>query len=218
METSIRARIRAGDAAAYGQLFEEHAQAVHRHALRMTGEWAVAEDVVSLTFLEAWRLRAKVEPEGESLRPWLLGIATNVIRNTRRAARRHQKALAKLPPRESLPDIAVELTGRIADAEQLAAAKAALERLRPAEREVFALCVWEGLDHAAVAEALGKPVGTVRSRLSRARARLRELTERELAAARKARSAERDLQRGRAYGQVPGDRTFAVRPSKETIR
>ncbi|AUG76430.1 Putative sigma factor [Kitasatospora sp. MMS16-BH015] len=228
METTTRARIRAGDAVAYGQLFEEHAQAVHRHALRMTGEWAVAEDVVSLTFLEAWRLRAKVDPEGESLRPWLLGIATNVIRNTRRAARRHREAMAKLPPRESLPDIAVELTARMADAEQLAAAKAALARLKPAEREVFALCVWEGLDHAAVAEALGKPVGTIRSRLSRARARLRDLTEKELAAARATRGAalapeagpspEERLQRPGAHGQVTDDRTVAVRPTKETIR
>lgn len=151
---------------------------------------------------------------GESLRPWLLGIATNVIRNTRRAARRHQTALAKLPPRDAVPDFAAELTGRIADAEQLAAAKAALEQLRPAEREVFALCVWEGLDHAAVAEALGKPVGTVRSRLSRARSRLRELTAKELVAGRSARST----QRANADGQVPGDREIVVRSTKETIR
>ena len=180
----------------------------------MTGDWALAEDVVSLTFLEALRLHARVEPEGGSLLPWLLGIATNVIRNTRRAARRHHKALAKLPPRGDVPDFAAELTGRMADAEQLAAAKAALEQLRPAEREVFALCVWEGLDHAAVAEALGKPVGTVRSRLSRARRRLRDLTAKELATAR----AERSRQRTEANGQVPGDCAIAVRSSKETIR
>ncbi|MDH6577070.1 RNA polymerase sigma factor (sigma-70 family) [Kitasatospora sp. MAP5-34] len=199
---------------AFGQVFEDHARAVYRHAVRMTGDWVVAEDVVSLTFLEAWRLRARVEPEGESLRPWLLGIATNVIRNTRRAARRHQKALARLPPREVVPDFAAELTGRIADAEQLVGALAALEQLRPAEREVFALYVWEGLDHAAVAEALGKPVGTVRSRLSRARSRLRELTAKQLAATRSARG----LQRTDTDGQVTGDCGLAVRSSKETIR
>lgn len=94
------------------------------------------------------------------------------------------------------------------------AAKAALERLRPAEREVFALYVWEGLDHAAVAEALGKPVGTVRSRLSRARARLRELTDQELARER----AERSTQRRSGSGQLTGDRALAVRSTKETIR
>ncbi|MFJ8475380.1 RNA polymerase sigma factor [Kitasatospora sp. NPDC094011] len=214
MEQSIRARIRAGDAEAFGQVFEDHARTVYRHAVRMTGDRAVAEDVVSLTFLEAWRLRAKVAPDGESLAPWLLGIAGNVIRNTRRAARRHQRAMAKLPPCPVAPDFAGEVADRIADAEELAAAKAAFARLRPADREVFALCVWEGLDHAAAAEALGRPVGTVRSRLSRARARLRELTARELASARSARG----VQRPGGTGQVPGDRIPAVRPTKETIR
>jgi len=224
VENSIRARIRTGDPEAFGQAFEEHAGAVHRHALRMTADRSVAEDVVSLTFLEAWRLRARVEPEGGSLRPWLLGIATNVIRNSRRAARRHREAMAKLPPREDAPDFAVELTGRIADAEQLLAAKAALERLRPAEREVFALCVWEGLDHAAVAEALGKPVGTIRSRLSRARARLRELTAQELATNRSKRAAGGGgsggtrMQRTTVRGQLIDDRRIAVRSREETIR
>ncbi|GAA1397501.1 hypothetical protein GCM10009639_34950 [Kitasatospora putterlickiae] len=217
MENSIRARVRAGDATAFGQIFEDHSGAVHRHALRMTGDWAVAEDVVSLTFLEAWRLRERVAPEGGSLSPWLLGIATNVIRNTRRAARRHRATLARLPPPEATPDFTAELAGRMADAEQLAAAKAALELLRPADREVFALCVWEGLDHAAVAEALGRPVGTIRSRLSRARARLRELTERELTRSRSARSAAA-TQRPRGIGQFTGDRAIAVRSTKETPR
>ncbi|WP_042428785.1 RNA polymerase sigma factor [Streptacidiphilus anmyonensis] len=213
MEKSIRARIRAGDAVAFGELFDDHAGAVHRYAVRLTADWAMAEDVVSLTFLEAWRLRARVEADGESLRPWLFAIAGNVIRNTRRAARRHQNALAKLPPREAIPDFAAELTGRIADAEQLAAAKSALERLRPAEREVFALCVWEGLDHATVAQALDKPVGTIRSRLSRARSRLRHLTAEELAATRSER-----VQRTEATGQVAGVRAIAVRSTKETSR
>lgn len=201
VEKSIRARIRAGDTDAFGQVFDDHARAVHRHAVRITGDWALADDVVSLTFLEALRLHARVDAEGESLRPWLLGIATNVIRNTRRAARRHQNALTKLPPRDVVLDFAAELTDRIADTEQLLAAKAALELLRPAEREVFALFVWEGLDHAAVAEALGKPIGTVRSRLSRARSRLRDLTAKELATAR----TERSTHRADAHGQVVDD-------------
>ncbi|GAA1596808.1 hypothetical protein GCM10009678_93360 [Actinomadura kijaniata] len=65
---------------------------VYRYAVRVTGDWATAEDIVSLTFLEAWRLRARIRPEGESLRPWLLGIATNVLRNAARSARRHEAA------------------------------------------------------------------------------------------------------------------------------
>ncbi|MFC9283680.1 RNA polymerase sigma factor [Streptomyces collinus] len=57
--------------------------------------WATAEDVVSLTFLEAWRLRGTVRPDGDDLSPWLLGIATNVLRNTTRAARRYQATLSR---------------------------------------------------------------------------------------------------------------------------
>ncbi|WP_335970645.1 RNA polymerase sigma factor [Streptomyces sp. CA2R106] len=79
-----------------------------------------------------------------------------------------------MPRAESVPDFADEVTGRLVDAEQVAAAKAALEGLRRSEREVFTLCVWGGLDYASAAEALGIPVGTVRSRLSRARAKLRD--------------------------------------------
>lgn len=146
----------------------------------MTGNWVMADDIVSLTFLEAWRLRERVFPGDDSLRPWLLGIATNVARNTARAARRHQAALTRVPPPDPVPDFANEVTQRLADTEELAATQKALSKMRRGEREVFTLCVWEGLDAATAAEALGVAVGTVRARLSRARKRLRKLTELEL--------------------------------------
>jgi RNA polymerase sigma-70 factor (ECF subfamily) len=205
---SQRARIRAGDAAAFGQLFEAHAGEVYRHVVRSTGGWSAAEDVVSLTFLEAWRLREKLRPEGDSVLPWLLGIATNVLRNTRRAARRHAAALIRLPPAETMPDFADEVVNRMRDSEQLAAAAAALRRLREAEREVFTLCVWSGLDYAQAAEALGVPIGTVRSRLSRARRRLREMTA----------EVPRPREPGPGRGQVLGDRTDAARSNQERNR
>ena len=63
MELSQRARVRAGDHDEFGLLFEEHARAVYNHAFRLTGNWSAAEEVVSLTFLEAWRLRGTVRPE-----------------------------------------------------------------------------------------------------------------------------------------------------------
>ncbi|RAO23795.1 hypothetical protein LUPAC07_00197 [Micromonospora noduli] len=163
----MRARIRAGDSEALGELFDEH-----------------AEDVVSLTFLEAWRIRESLRPDGDSLRPWLLGIATNVLRNRRRAARRHREALRRLPVRDTVPDFADAVVDRMHDADQVAAAMAELRALRRADREVFLLCVWSQLDYAAAAEALGVPVGTVRSRLSRARTRLRALAQQELAGTR----------------------------------
>jgi len=97
VELSQRARVRAGDHDEFGVLFEEHIRAVYNHAFRLTGNWSAAEEVVSLTFLEAWRLRGTVRPEGGSLLPWLLGIALNVARNVARAARRQQAAMSRLP-------------------------------------------------------------------------------------------------------------------------
>jgi RNA polymerase sigma factor (sigma-70 family) len=174
MEQSLRARIRDGDPDAFGTLFDEHSRAVCNLAFRLTGDWTSAEEVTSLTFLEAWRLRAEVELTGESLRPWLMGIAVNVCRNTSRAARRYRAAMARLPQAPVVPDFADELAERIDDTAQLAKVRRALRELRPGEQDVVALCVWSGLDYAAAAQALGIPIGTVRSRLSRARSRLRK--------------------------------------------
>ena len=111
MELSQRARVRAGDHDEFGVLFEEHARAVYNHAFRLTGNWSAAEEVVSLTFLEAWRLRGTVRPEGGSLLPWLLGIALNVARNVSRAARRQQAAMSRLPTAQEVPDFADDLAG-----------------------------------------------------------------------------------------------------------
>jgi RNA polymerase sigma factor (sigma-70 family) len=170
--------------------------------LRLTADWSAAEEVVSLTFLEAWRLRARIDPGGESLRPWLLGIAVNVCRNLARASRRHQAALSRIPPPPPVPDFAGELAGRLDDSDHLRQVAKALGGLRRSEREVIALCVWSDLDYATAARALGVPVGTVRSRLSRARRRLRKLV-----------SGDREPAGGGE--QVVGDRENAVRPSWE---
>jgi len=168
----MRARLRAGEPAALGELFDEQAQAVYRHGYRLTADRSLAEDVLSATFLQAWRIRQRIDPEGGSLQPWLLGIATNTIRNLTRKARRERNLLARLWPPEQVPDFADEVVGRMDDAGTLASVREALRNLRTAEREVVALCVWAGLDYASAAQALGVPVGTVRSRLSRARRKL----------------------------------------------
>ncbi|GIF72283.1 siderophore-interacting protein [Asanoa siamensis] len=169
----MRVRVRDGDPDAFRQLFDEHARTVYNHGYRLTGDWSAAEDIVSLTFLEAWRLRGRVDAGVDgSLRPWLLGIATNVARNVRRAARRYDAALARLPRPRSLPDFAEEVSAGLDDRERITRVRAALAVLRTPEREVLALCVFAGLDYAEAARALDVPVGTVRSRLSRARRRL----------------------------------------------
>ncbi|MCC3768003.1 RNA polymerase sigma factor [Streptomyces sp. UNOC14_S4] len=176
----MRDRIRAGDREAFAELYEEHARAVYNHAFRLTGDWSAAEEVMSETFLDAWRTRGKVEPEGDSLRPWLLGIATNKARNANRGLRRRLAFLARRPTTDQVLDFADESASRIDGVRELDAMRRALTALRRPEREVLALCVWSGLDYAQAAAALGVPVGTVRSRLSRARARLRRLTDEQL--------------------------------------
>lgn len=208
MELSLRSRVRAGDQDAFGVLFEEHVRAVYHHAFRLTGNWSAAEEVVSMTFLEAWRLRSTIRPEGDSLLPWLLGIALNVARNASRAARRQQGAMSRLPPAPEVPDFADELAGRIDDAARLEVVRDALGGLRRGEREVIALCVWSGLSYAQAAEALGIPVGTVRSRLSRARRKLQgsaAVTEAEP----EPEPGGREL--GAASEQIAGDRENAIR-------
>ncbi|WP_141578027.1 RNA polymerase sigma factor [Actinomadura sp. WMMA1423] len=209
----MRARVHAGDPEAFRELFDEHARSVYNHAFRLTGNWSAAEDVVSLTFLESWRLRERVDLDADgSLRPWLLGIATNVARNVRRAARRHEGALARLPKGEVVPDFTDEITARIDDRERLARMRAGLAALREPEREVLALCVWSGLGYAEAAEALGVPVGTVRSRLSRARRKLERLT------AGRARPPEEGPEPVSGHGQEEDDREIAVRSAQEKAR
>ncbi len=163
VEPSLRARVRANDPDAFAALFDEHAQAVYRYAVGLSGSWSAAEEVVSLTFLEAWRLRQTVRPEGGSLRPWLLGIAVNVARNQARAARRHRAAISRLSPPPHLPDFADELTGRLDDRDRLAVVRAAVCGLPTRERDVL-ICVWSGLNTAEAAQALGVPEGDDKDR------------------------------------------------------
>lgn len=209
----MRARVHAGDPDAFRELFDEHVRSVYNHGFRLTGNWSTAEDVVSLTFLEAWRLRERVDVDGGSLRPWLLGIATNVARNVRRAARRHAGALVRLPKDDVVPDFADEVMARIDDRQSLALVRAALASLRKPEREVLALCVWSGLEYAEAAEALGVPIGTVRSRLSRARKKLNRLI-----ATAALRPSEENREPDNGHGQVEDDRGFAVRSMQENAR
>jgi RNA polymerase sigma-70 factor (ECF subfamily) len=213
---NLRRRVRAGDPDAFRELFDAYARSVYNHAYRLTGDWSAAEDVVSLTYLEAWRLRDRVElgDGAGSLRPWLLGIATNVGLNFRRAARRHADALTRLPRAELVPDPADEVAARLDGRDQIARTVAALHRLRSSEREVLALA-WSGLDHAETAQALGVAVGTVRSRLSRARRRLARLA---AAGQPEAGGVDHSRQQVNGYGQVQSDRDRAVRLAQESAR
>jgi RNA polymerase sigma factor (sigma-70 family) len=160
-------RGRDGDAPAVGELFRRHAPAIFVFLVRRTGDRELAEDLTSLVFLEAWRKRDDVRLSGDSALPWLYGVALNCARNARRSLRRHRAALDRLvlerPP-------AAEPAGR-----DLSDVIALLHRLPDDQRDVILACIWTGLSYEDAAVALGVSMGTVRSRLSRARARLAEL-------------------------------------------
>jgi RNA polymerase sigma factor (sigma-70 family) len=126
-------------------------------------------------FVEAWRRRRDVRPIDESARPWLLGVANNLLRNHRRSLRRYRAALARLPSPVPQPDPADDVAGRLADERQMSRVLALVERLPRRDQEVLALCAWSELTYHEAATVLDIPVGTVRSRLARARARLAEL-------------------------------------------
>ncbi|MFF3124415.1 RNA polymerase sigma factor [Streptomyces sp. NPDC057908] len=84
----MRTRVRAGEPSAFAELFDSYARTVYNHAFRLTADRATAQDVMAATFMEAWRLRARVDPAGGSLRLWLLGIATNTARGVVAEVRR----------------------------------------------------------------------------------------------------------------------------------
>jgi RNA polymerase sigma-70 factor (ECF subfamily) len=164
-----------GDQEGFGVLFERHARSVYNHCFRRTASWADAEDLTSAVFVEAWRRRRDVRPIGESARPWLLGVANNLLRNHRRSLRRYRAALARFPSPGPQPDPADDVAGRLADERRMSRVLALVERLPRRDQDVLALCAWSELTYQEAATVLDIPVGTVRSRLARARARLAEL-------------------------------------------
>lgn len=162
----------AGDPDSFGMIFDRHGDAVHSYCARRTGSLDAADDMVSIVFLEAWRRRSDVELVDSGALPWLYGIAGRTLQRRWRTTRRHRAALDRLPHVDYAPDHADDVAARLDDQRHLDQLQAAFARLRPAEQEVLTLCVWQGLDYASAAIALGVPIGTVRSRLSRARTRL----------------------------------------------
>src|SRR3954453_16106036 len=162
------------DVTTFGELFEQHANAIYNYCFRRIGDWATAEDLLSVVFLEAWRRRDKEVPP-DKVRPWLFGIATNVVRNQRRSERRYAAALKRVPAPRPEPRFAEIADDRLDDERQMKTVLSLMGQLSSGEQDVFALCAWFELSYEDTAIALDIPVGTVRSRLSRARARLREL-------------------------------------------
>jgi RNA polymerase sigma factor (sigma-70 family) len=156
----------------FALLFQRHATGLGRYAARRLGP-GPAEDIVAETFLVAFRQRDHYDSARCDARPWLYGIAGNLIRRHHRDEVRQLRALARTgvdPVAESFTDRA---DARLAAGAASRAVAAAVAELDADQRDVLLLTTWAGLTYDQAAEALGIPEGTVRSRMNRARTRLR---------------------------------------------
>ena len=153
-------------------LFRRHAPYIQRYVIRRLGQDA-ADDIVAETFLIAFRQRYSYDLSRADARPWLYGIATNLIGRHRRAETALYRALA----RTGTDPVAESFTERVDDRVSASAASrrlaVVLARLPEELRDTLLLVTWGDLSYEEAAAALGVPVGTVRSRISRARGKLR---------------------------------------------
>lgn len=158
----------------FAEVFDRHYNAVHRYLARRVGP-DLAEDLAAETFTEAFDGRLRFNTARPDARPWLFGIATNLLRHHHRGEARRLRAYARLDRSANVEDGYGGIESRL-DAERAGARIAeALVRLSAGDRDVLLLFAWADLRYEEIAVALRIPVGTVRSRLSRARRRLREL-------------------------------------------
>jgi RNA polymerase sigma-70 factor (ECF subfamily) len=152
--------MKSGDRDAFGELYERRGPALRRYALHMSGSAAVAEEVSHEVFIQLMRANANFDDQRGSLEAWMYGVARNLVRVIRRQG----------PVQEPI-DQAVrhDMLGDLIQAESLAALHAALRELPVLYRDAVVLCDLEEMSYEEAARAMGCPVGTVRSRLHRAR-------------------------------------------------
>jgi RNA polymerase sigma-70 factor, ECF subfamily len=161
------------DAEAFGAIWDRHAATLLRFLGRRVGA-EVAEGLLGEAFRIAYERRKAFDSARESALPWLYGIAGNLLRKHRRSEARRLAASARMEAGRLAADghaAEAALEARVL----LPRVVEALESLPEGEREALLLYAWEDLSYPDIAEALELPVGTVRSRLNRARGRLREL-------------------------------------------
>lgn len=158
----------------FGRLFDEHAGSLHGYLARRVGDQA-ADDLVSETFLVALQRRHTYDPARAGVRPWLYGIATNLLRRYVRQEVRGWRAKARVLGAERLQAESHEVrtTEQVTAQQRIRQLAGALAALEPGDRDVLLLTSWGHLSAAEVSQALGIPVGTVHSRLHRVRRWLR---------------------------------------------
>lgn len=158
--------------ASFGEIFDRHFNRIHSYLQRQVGP-DMADDLASQTFLIAFDRRLSFDLAQTAAQPWLFGIAANLMRSHLRDVHRRLRAHDRI----GLDPVLDDLDGveERADAAALSGSlTAALAKLPPVELETLLLHAWAELSYGEVAEALAVPIGTVRSRLNRVRARLRD--------------------------------------------
>lgn len=161
----------------FAAIFERHHRVVWRYLARLGGR-ELADELAGDVFVTAFARRATFDPDLGAVRSWLYGIATNLWRTRARSDARGAAALRRAQQAASAAPGDQEAVPATVDAEQTYRhVLDAMALLGDADRAVLVLYAWEELSYGEIAMALGVPVGTVRSRLARARQRLRELTE-----------------------------------------
>jgi RNA polymerase sigma-70 factor (ECF subfamily) len=163
-------RARRGDEAAFAHIFARHQRSIYRYAAHMCGR-EMADDVVQETFLVVLRGLHRYDPDRSPVAGYLFGIARHVVMKRMARARSAPTAPLDDAPVDLCHDgesVLDELTRR----EAVDAVRSAVRSLPPAYREVVVLCELEGFDYATAAGVLQCPIGTIRSRLHRARALL----------------------------------------------
>jgi RNA polymerase sigma factor (sigma-70 family) len=160
------------DPAAFAALFDRHYDRIWRYVCRRAGP-GIADELASETFLRAFTARAKYDLGQLDASPWLYGIATNLLRGHRRAEARRWRAYARAAEPTGTHGGLEGVEQRVDASVRAPAAAAALARLKRVDRDALLLLALADLDYEAIAIATGVPVGTVRSRLNRARRQLR---------------------------------------------
>ncbi len=161
---------------AFTALYRTHRPAVTRYcAARVPG--VAVEDLVADVFAQAWACRSSFDPERGPASGWALGIAANVVRQHYRKEERRQRAPARNAAQE-LPGQRIDLDEdavieELQSARRFPAVAEAMATMTDTERHVLALGAEPDLSYGAISDILGVPVGTVRSKMSRARAKLR---------------------------------------------
>lgn len=172
-EAALVAQARRGDTAAYGQLVQAHQEIAFRTAYLVTGSAADAEEAAQDAFLKAYRALGRFRP-GAPFRPWLLTIVVNEARNRRRSAGARERLALRAVDDSRSGGAAPSPETELLIAEERARLLAAVAALRDDDRLVVSCRHFLGLSEEETAGVLGVPIGTVKSRLSRALARVRE--------------------------------------------